>query len=117
ADAPRLKDVGYDVFIDDAEIIEVGKLRLEAIHNPGHTAGSVSFKVVDAPLLFSGDTLFPGGPGNTSLDGGDFGTIIKSIETSLFTLPAETIVMPGHGVDTTIARERPHLDEWIERGW
>jgi glyoxylase-like metal-dependent hydrolase (beta-lactamase superfamily II) len=64
ADAPRLKDVGYDVFIDDAEVIEVGKLRLEAIHNPGHTAGSVSFKV-QAPLLFSGDTLFPGGPGNT----------------------------------------------------
>ena len=63
ADAPRLKEVGYDVFIDDAEVIEVGNLRLEAIHNPGHTAGSVSFKVQGAPLLFSGDTLFPGGPG------------------------------------------------------
>lgn len=117
ADAPRLKDVGYDVFIDDAEVIEVGKLRLEVIHNPGHTEGSVSFKVVDAPLLFSGDTLFPGGPGNTSLDGGDFDAIIKSLETSLFTLPGETIVMPGHGVDTTIARERPHLGAWIARGW
>ena len=117
ADAPRLKDVGYDVFIDDAEVIEVGKLRLQAIHNPGHTPGSVSFKVIDAPLLFSGDTLFPGGPGNTSLDGGDFDTIIRSIESSLFTLPGETIVMPGHGVDTTIARERPHIGEWIARGW
>ena len=93
-----LKEVGYDVFIDDAEIIEVGKLRLEAIHNPGHTAGSVSFKVQGAPLLFSGDTLFPGGPGNTKLDGGDFATIIHSIDTSLFTLPPDTIVMPGHGV-------------------
>jgi glyoxylase-like metal-dependent hydrolase (beta-lactamase superfamily II) len=117
ADAPRLKEVGYDVFIDDAEVIEVGKLRLQAIHNPGHTPGSVSFKVVDAPLLFSGDTLFPGGPGNTTFDGGDFKTIIESIEGSLFTLPGETIVMPGHGVDTTIARERPHLGEWIARGW
>jgi glyoxylase-like metal-dependent hydrolase (beta-lactamase superfamily II) len=117
ADAPRLKDVGYDVFIDDAEVIEVGKLRLEAIHNPGHTAGSVSFKVQGAPLLFSGDTLFPGGPGNTKLDGGDFQTIIHSIDTSLFTLPADTIVMPGHGVDTTIARERPQLAAWIARGW
>ena len=66
SDAPMLKDVGYDVFIDDAEIIEVGRLRLHAIHNPGHTPGSVSFLVDGAPLLFSGDTLFPGGPGNTS---------------------------------------------------
>ena len=86
ADAPRLKDVGYDVFIDDAEVIEVGRLRLDAIHNPGHTAGSICFKVQGAPLLFSGDTLFPGGPGNTKLDGGDFDTIIHSIDTSLFTL-------------------------------
>jgi glyoxylase-like metal-dependent hydrolase (beta-lactamase superfamily II) len=117
ADAPMLKDVGYDVFIDDAEVIEVGKLRLQAIHNPGHTPGSVSFKVVDAPLLFSGDTLFPGGPGNTQLPGGDFQTIIRSLESDLFTFPDDTIVMPGHGVDTTIGRERPHLGEWIARGW
>ena len=77
ADAPRLKDVGYDVFIDDAEVIEVGNLRLLAIHNPGHTEGSISFAVADTPLLFTGDTLFPGGPGNTALEGGDFATIIQ----------------------------------------
>jgi glyoxylase-like metal-dependent hydrolase (beta-lactamase superfamily II) len=117
ADAPMLKDVGYDSFIDDAEIIEVGKLRLQAIHNPGHTPGSVSFKVVDSPLLFSGDTLFPGGPGNTSFEGGDFATIIDSIDNRLFTMPADTIVMPGHGVSTTIAAERPHLADWVSRGW
>ena len=117
ADAPMLKDVGYDSFIDDAEIIEVGKLRLQAIHNPGHTPGSVSFKVIDSPLLFSGDTLFPGGPGNTSFDGGSFATIIDSIDNRLFTLPADTIVMPGHGVSTTIAAERPQLAEWVARGW
>jgi glyoxylase-like metal-dependent hydrolase (beta-lactamase superfamily II) len=117
ADAPMLKDVGYDSFIDDAEIIEVGKLRLQAIHNPGHTPGSVSFKVIDSPLLFSGDTLFPGGPGNTSFEGGDFATIIDSIDNRLFTLPADTIVMPGHGVSTTIAAERPQLAEWVSRGW
>jgi glyoxylase-like metal-dependent hydrolase (beta-lactamase superfamily II) len=116
-DAPMLKDVGYDVFIDDADVIEVGRLRLRAIHNPGHTPGSVSFLVVDAPLLFSGDTLFPGGPGNTSFEGGDFATIIDSIDTKLFSLPANTIVMPGHGVSTTIAHERPHLKEWVDRGW
>jgi len=117
ADAPRLKDVGYDVFIDDAEIIEVGDLRLLAIHNPGHTDGSISFQVVDTPLLFTGDTLFPGGPGNTKLEGGDFATIISSIDNKLFTFPAETIVLPGHGLDTTIGAERPQLAAWVERGW
>ena len=117
ADAPRLKDVGYDVFIDDAEIIEVGDLRLLAIHNPGHTDGSISFQVVDTPLLFTGDTLFPGGPGNTKLEGGDFATIISSIDNKLFTFPAETIVLPGHGLDTTIGAERPQLSQWVARGW
>ena len=116
-DAPMLHEVGYDVFIDDAEVIEVGRLRLHAIHNPGHTPGSVSFLVDGAPLLFSGDTLFPGGPGATKFDGGDFATIIDSIDNKLFTLPAHTIVMPGHGVSTTIAHERPHLKEWVARGW
>ncbi|MFT3853892.1 MAG: MBL fold metallo-hydrolase [Ilumatobacteraceae bacterium] len=116
-DAPMLKDVGYDVFIDDAEVIEVGRLRLHAIKNPGHTPGSVSFKIEGAPVLFSGDTLFPGGPGATKFPGASFPTIIESIDTKLLTLPPETIVMPGHGVDTTIANERPHLQEWIDRGW
>ncbi len=117
ADAPRLKDVGYDVFIDDAEIIEVGDLRLHAIHNPGHTEGSISFSVANTPLLFTGDTLFPGGPGNTKLDGGNFQTIISSIDNKLFTFPAETIVLPGHGLDTTIGAERPQLAQWVARGW
>ncbi|NMD23155.1 MAG: MBL fold metallo-hydrolase [Actinobacteria bacterium] len=117
ADAAMLKDVGYDVFIDDHDVIEVGKLRLHAIHNPGHTPGSVSFRVEGAPLVFTGDTLFPGGPGNTTFDGGNFDTIIDSLDNRLFTLPAETIVMPGHGVSTTIAAERPHLQEWVARGW
>ena len=116
-DAPMLKDVGYDVFIDDAEIIEVGRLRLRAIHNPGHTVGSVSFQVEGAPILFTGDTLFPGGPGATGYEGGSFEAIIHSLEPKLFTLPADTIVLPGHGLDTTIGNERPHLQEWVERGW
>ena len=117
ADAPRLKEVGYDVFIDDAEVIEVGDLRLRAIHNPGHTEGSISFHVVDTPLLFTGDTLFPGGPGNTQLEGADFTTIISSIDNKLFTFAAETIVLPGHGLDTTIGAERPQLATWVARGW
>jgi glyoxylase-like metal-dependent hydrolase (beta-lactamase superfamily II) len=116
-DAEMLKDVGYDVFISDTQVFEVGKLRLEAIHNPGHTPGSVSFKIHDAPLLFTGDTLFPGGPGATHFPGSSFETIIESLDTRLFTFPGNTVVLPGHGVDTTISVERPHLNEWIERGW
>jgi glyoxylase-like metal-dependent hydrolase (beta-lactamase superfamily II) len=68
-------------------------------------------------LLFSGDTLFPGGPGNTSFEGGDFATIIDSLDQRLFTYPADTIVLPGHGNWTTIGSERPHLQEWVDRGW
>ena len=117
ADAPMLREVGYDVFIDDAEVIEFGRLRLDAIHNPGHTPGSVSFKLAGAPVLFSGDTLFPGGPGATKFEGGDFDTIIRSIDELLFAPPNETVVMPGHGLDTTIGTERPHLQEWVDRGW
>jgi glyoxylase-like metal-dependent hydrolase (beta-lactamase superfamily II) len=107
----------YDFVIPDDEVIPVGDLRLRTIHNPGHTAGSTSFLLEEHPILFSGDTLFPGGPGNTSLPGGDFGQIIESIDRRLFTLPADLRVLPGHGLDTTIGAERPHLQEWVDRGW
>ena len=70
-----------------------------------------------APILFTGDTLFPGGPGNTKLKGGDFATIIDSLDKKLFRFPDNTIVLPGHGLDTTIGNERPHLQEWVDRGW
>ena len=63
------------------------------------------------------NALLAEGPGNTSFEGGDFATIIDSIDSKLFTMPAETIVMPGHGVSTTIGAERPHLQEWVARGW
>jgi glyoxylase-like metal-dependent hydrolase (beta-lactamase superfamily II) len=108
---------GYDFTIADGDVIEVGRLRLHAIHTPGHTPGSVCFRLEGSPVLFSGDTLFPGGPGATKFEGGDFPTIIESIDRKLFTLPTDTMVLPGHGDDTTIGAERPHLDEWIERGW
>jgi glyoxylase-like metal-dependent hydrolase (beta-lactamase superfamily II) len=107
----------YDFVLDDDSVITVGRLRLHTIFTPGHTAGSMCFKLEGSPVLFSGDTLFPGGPGATQY-GGDFPTIIRSIEDRLLSkLPADTIVMPGHGLDTTIGKERPHLQEWIERGW
>ena len=116
-DAPMLADVGYDSFIAHDDVIEVGRLRLHAIHNPGHTPGSISFSVEGTPLLFTGDTLFPGGPGATKFPGGSFDTIIDSIDNLLFVFPPETIVLPGHGLDTTIGTERPHLQEWVDRGW
>ena len=129
---PALRDAGYDVavtagdahmlqsydsLIEDGDVIEVGHLRLRSILTPGHTPGSVCFTVDGTPLLFSGDTLFPGGPGNTKPADADFDTIIGSIDRRLFTLPAESIVLPGHGTSTTIAAERPNLQEWIDRGW
>ena len=107
----------YDFVIPDDEVIALGDLRLRTIHNPGHTAGSTSFLLEEHPILFSGDTLFPGGPGNTSLAGGNFEQIIESIDRRLFTLSADLLVLPGHGLDTTIGTERPHLQEWVDRGW
>ncbi len=108
----------YDYIIEHDTVISVGRLNLRTIHNPGHTPGSMSFLLEEAPILFSGDTLFPGGPGNTSIDGGSFDTIIKSIDELMFSpLAPETMVMPGHGLDTTIGRERPNIQEWVDRGW
>ena len=108
----------YDDVLEDESVIEVGRLRLHTIHTPGHTPGSMCFRVDGSPILFSGDTLFPGGPGATKFPGGDFPTIIRSIEDRLFSpLPADTIVLPGHGAKTTIGTESPHLQEWIDRGW
>jgi glyoxylase-like metal-dependent hydrolase (beta-lactamase superfamily II) len=116
ADAEMLP--AYDFVIEDGSVIEVGDLRLHTILTPGHTAGSMCFRLEGSPILFSGDTLFPGGPGATKFPGGDFPTIIRSIEDRLFsTLPADTLVLPGHGEQTSIGAESPHLQEWIDRGW
>jgi glyoxylase-like metal-dependent hydrolase (beta-lactamase superfamily II) len=115
-DAGRLPS--YDQLLEDDDVIEVGALRLRTLHTPGHTAGSICFALVDTPLLFTGDTLFPGGPGNTAFEDGDFPTIIRSITERIFTpFGADTIIWPGHGAPSTLGVERPHLDEWIERGW
>jgi glyoxylase-like metal-dependent hydrolase (beta-lactamase superfamily II) len=115
ADAGMLPS--YDLLMEDDQVITVGRQRLRTITTPGHTPGSICFVLEGTPVMFSGDTLFPGGPGNTSFPGGDFPTIIRSIEDRLFTLPPDTIVLPGHGASTTITTERPHLQEWVDRGW
>ncbi|MGB1504956.1 MAG: MBL fold metallo-hydrolase [Acidimicrobiales bacterium] len=108
----------YDYILEDESVIEIGRLRIHTHHTPGHTPGSMSFSVEGAPLLFSGDTLFPGGPGATQFEGGDFPTIMQSIEDRMFRrFDPDTIVLPGHGLDTTIGAEAPSLDEWAARGW
>ncbi|MEY2571568.1 MAG: hypothetical protein QOE63_1918 [Acidimicrobiaceae bacterium] len=130
---PQMRDAGYSVHVTaedaamlpsydeilmDEAIVDVGRLKLHTILTPGHTPGSMCFLLEGSPILFSGDTLFPGGPGNTSFEGGDFNTIIESLDRRLFApLDADTIVLPGHGDQTTIGTERPHLQEWVDRGW
>jgi glyoxylase-like metal-dependent hydrolase (beta-lactamase superfamily II) len=78
----------------------------------------MSFKLEGAPILFTGDTLFPGGPGATKFPGGDFPTIMRSIEDRFYrTLSDDTLVLPGHGDDTSIGNEKPNFDDWVARGW
>ena len=115
ADAEMLPS--YDFTIPDDDVLTLGDLRLRAVHTPGHTPGSTCFLLEGHPVLFSGDTLFPGGPGNTKFENASFDQIITSIDRRLFTLDPDILVLPGHGLDTTIGTERPHLDEWVERGW
>jgi glyoxylase-like metal-dependent hydrolase (beta-lactamase superfamily II) len=118
----RSEDAGmlpsYDHLLEDDTVHVVGQLKLRTIHTPGHTPGSISFALEGTPILFTGDTLFPGGPGNTTFEGGDFSRIIESIEQRLYRVfDDDTIFWPGHGKESTIGTERSHLDEWVERGW
>ncbi|MEO3942838.1 MBL fold metallo-hydrolase [Paenarthrobacter nicotinovorans] len=105
-----------DAAIVDGDEFTIAGATVKAIHTPGHSPGSVSFHVPSEGTLFSGDTLFQGGPGATGRSYSDFPTIIESIRTKLLTLPEETVVRTGHGDSTTIGGEKPHLDEWIARG-
>ncbi|MDQ3876877.1 MAG: MBL fold metallo-hydrolase [Actinomycetota bacterium] len=107
--------VPVDRSLDDGDVLQVGNRSVTVLHTPGHTPGSVCFS--SGRHLFSGDTLFPGGPGNTWGDREAFDQIIRSIADKLFVLDEGTAVYPGHGADTTIGAEKPQLQEWIDRGW
>ena len=119
-DAPGI-DVPTDEVVSDGGTIRVGDVELTAIHLVGHTPGSIALLYDDPtgpPHLFTGDCLFPGGVGNTEKDAARFASLYADVATKLFgRLPDETWVYPGHGKDTTLGAERPHLDEWHARGW
>ncbi|MFE9447576.1 MBL fold metallo-hydrolase [Streptomyces sp. NPDC006739] len=118
-DAPGIP-VPTDVLVDDGDTIRVGQVELTARHLVGHTPGSIALVYDDPhghPHVFTGDCLFPGGPGRTTQPA-EFNSLMDGLEAKLFdVLPDETWVYPGHGNDTTIGTERPHLSEWRERGW
>jgi len=116
ADADLLP--AYDLTLDDDVALRCGELELITLWTPGHTPGSICFALAGTPLLFTGDTLFPGGPGNTFGSAEAFTEILGSIETRIFNVYDDaTVVLPGHGDATTVGAERPELANWAARGW
>jgi glyoxylase-like metal-dependent hydrolase (beta-lactamase superfamily II) len=106
------------------DVVSVGDAELSVIHLRGHTPGSIALcydaggQLADEPHLFTGDSLFPGGPGNTEHDPKRFGQLMDDLEERVFApLPDGTWIYPGHGKDTTLGVERPHVPEWRARGW
>lgn len=93
-----------DFFLEDGQSLKFGILEIKVLHTPGHTPGGVCFQIGN--VLFSGDTIFPNGPGNTALPGADYKQILRSIHSRIFTLPDETIIYPGHGLETTVGKEK-----------
>lgn len=102
--------------LTDGQQLQVAGTVLEVLHTPGHSPGSCCLFAPELNVVFSGDTLFHGGPGATGRSYSDFDQIIGSIRTRLLTLPPDTEVRTGHGDSTSIAAEAPHLEEWIARG-
>ena len=122
-DAPAI-GVPTTELVSHGDVISVGDARLSVIHLRGHTPGSIALcydgtgALADTPHLFTGDSLFPGGPGNTQGDAARFGSLMDDLEERIFgTLPDGTWVYPGHGADTTLGAERPAVPEWRARGW
>lgn len=111
-----------DTLLAGGDTVDIGELRFDVIHLRGHTPGSVALALSgppagDAVHLFTGDCLFPGGPGRTTRQE-DFESLMGDLEREVFAIYADdTVIYPGHGDDTTLGVERPHLAEWRERGW
>jgi glyoxylase-like metal-dependent hydrolase (beta-lactamase superfamily II) len=118
ADAAALPIV--DIVIEDGGTLTVGECTLEVIHLVGHTPGSIALLYRDPsgfPHLFTGDSLFPGGPGRTT-GGEDFDSLMRDLQAKVFDkLPDQTWFYPGHGKDSTLGAERPSIPEWLARRW
>jgi glyoxylase-like metal-dependent hydrolase (beta-lactamase superfamily II) len=117
-DAPELP-IPMDELVEQGDTVRFGEVELEVVHLRGHTPGSIAlvYRGADHPHIFTGDSLFPGGPGKTA-GPAEFTSLINDLEERVFgPLPDETWVYPGHGDDTTLGQERPHLGEWRTRGW
>ncbi len=112
----RVHDSPPDHDLADGDVVRVGDVDIEVLHTPGHAPGACCFSVPALGVVFSGDTLFNGGPGATGRSFSDFPTIVESITGRLLSLPAETVVLTGHGDATTIGTEQPHVGEWLARG-
>ena len=112
----RVHDAAPDEELHDGRSIDVAGITLHVIHTPGHSPGSVCFHAPALEAVFTGDTLFAGGPGATGRSFSDFDTIIASIRDRLLALPPHTVVLTGHGDATSVEAEAPHLDEWVARG-
>lgn len=97
-------------------VVRAGTAKLDVLHTPGHSPGGCCFHLASADTVFTGDTLFCGGPGATGRSFSDFPTIITSIRRALLELPPTTVVHTGHGESTTIGAEAPHLQDWLDRG-
>ncbi|WP_017626011.1 MBL fold metallo-hydrolase [Nocardiopsis chromatogenes] len=110
-------DTEPDAPLLDGERLQAGGVELEVLHTPGHSPGGVCLYAEREGVVFTGDTLFSGGPGATGRSLSDFSAIIASIRDRLLVLPPGTVVHTGHGPSTTIGAEAPHLQEWIERGY
>ena len=102
----------FDTELADGDVLTVGNTELRIIHTPGHSPGGCCLHIPSEGMLFSGDTLFNGGPGATGRSFSSYDVILDSIESKLFSLPAETVVHTGHGDSTSIGAEAPSLPEW-----
>lgn len=121
ADDADALPVPVDVRLDHGDVERFDDIELTAVHLRGHTPGSIAFvyQDPDGPAhIFSGDSLFPGGVGNTQKDPARFTSLLNDVSERLFdAYPDDTLVHPGHGLPTPLGAERPHLEEWRARGW
>ena len=104
-----------DGALREGQVLHVADTKVHVLHTPGHAPGAVCFSVPDLGVVFTGDTLFSGGPGATGRSFSDYPTILDSIRTRLLALPPETRVLTGHGDETTVGAEAPSYDEWVKK--